>query len=75
MYFGYLPLMAEGGLLEPIDPSKIEQFGDLIPQFTSQEAIRNDGKLLGVPWNWGSLPLMYDPGGGAPRRPRAGSTS
>jgi spermidine/putrescine transport system substrate-binding protein len=61
MYFGYLPLMAEAGLLEPVDPSRIEQFGDLIPQFTSQEAIRHDGALLGVPWNWGSLPLMYDP--------------
>jgi spermidine/putrescine transport system substrate-binding protein len=61
MYFGYLPLMAEAGLLEPVDPAKIEQFGDLIPQFTSQESIRHDGNLLGVPWNWGSLPLMYDP--------------
>ena len=61
MYFGYLPLMAEGGLLEPIDSSKIAQFGDLIPQFTGQEAIRHDGQLLGVPWNWGTLPLMYDP--------------
>ena len=61
MYFGYLPLMAEAGLLEPLDPAKVEQFGDLIPQFTSQEAIRHDGALLGVPWNWGSLPLMYDP--------------
>src|SRR5688500_9197430 len=61
MYFGYLPLMAEGGLLEPIDPSRIEQFGDLIPQFTGHDAIRKDGQLYGVPWNWGSLPLMYDP--------------
>jgi spermidine/putrescine transport system substrate-binding protein len=61
MYFGYLPLMAEGGLLEPLDPAKIEQFSDLIPQFTSQDVIRKDGKLYGVPWNWGSLPLMYDP--------------
>jgi len=61
MYFGYLPLMAEGELLEPIDPSQIAQFGDLIPQFTSQEAIRYKGELYGVPWNWGSLPLMYDP--------------
>ncbi len=26
MYFGYLPIMAEGGLLEPIDPSKVAQF-------------------------------------------------
>jgi spermidine/putrescine-binding protein len=61
MYFGYLPLMAEGGLLEPIDPAKIPLFGDLIPQFTGNEAIRKAGKLYGVPWNWGSLPLMYDP--------------
>lgn len=61
MYFGYLPLMAEGGLLEEIDPAQIPIFGDLIPQFTGNEAIRKDGKLYGVPWNWGSLPLMYDP--------------
>jgi spermidine/putrescine transport system substrate-binding protein len=61
MYFGYLPLMAEAGLLEPLDPTKIEQFGELIAQFTSQEAIRYQGELYGVPWNWGSLPLMYDP--------------
>ena len=61
MYFGYLPLMAEGGLLEPIEPGNVDQFGDLIPQFTGHEAIKKDGKLYGVPWNWGSLPLMYDP--------------
>ena len=62
MYFGYLPLMAEGDLLEPIDPAKIEQMPKLIPQFLAQESIKYDGKLMGVPWNWGSLPLMYDPG-------------
>ncbi|MGH6934164.1 MAG: ABC transporter substrate-binding protein [Dongiaceae bacterium] len=61
MYFGYLPLMAEGGLLEPIDPARIAAFGDLVPQFTSQESIRYNGQLMGIPWNWGSLPIMYDP--------------
>jgi spermidine/putrescine-binding protein len=61
MYFGYLPLMAEGGLLEPVDASRISAFGDLIPQFTAQDAIKHDGQLMGVPWNWGSLPIMYDP--------------
>jgi spermidine/putrescine transport system substrate-binding protein len=61
MYFGYLPLMAEGGLLEPIDPARISTFGDLVPQFINQDAIKHDGKLVGVPWNWGSLPIMYDP--------------
>jgi spermidine/putrescine-binding protein len=61
MYFGYLPLMAEGGLLEPIDTSRISNFDKLIPQFNNQEAIRHEGQMMGVPWNWGSLPLMYDP--------------
>jgi spermidine/putrescine transport system substrate-binding protein len=61
MYFGYLPLMAEGGLLEPVDGARISAFGDLIPQFTAQDAIKHDGNLMGVPWNWGSLPIMYDP--------------
>jgi spermidine/putrescine-binding protein len=61
MYFGYLPLMAEGELLEPIDASKIDQMPKLIPQFLAQDAIKHDGNLMGVPWNWGSLPLMYDP--------------
>jgi spermidine/putrescine transport system substrate-binding protein len=61
MYFGYLPLMAEGGLLEPVDVARITPFADLVPQFTSQEAIKHGGQLMGVPWNWGSLPIMYDP--------------
>jgi len=61
MYFGYLPLMAEGELLEPIDAAKIDQIPKLIPQFLAQDAIKHDGNLMGVPWNWGSLPLMYDP--------------
>ncbi|MEX0807740.1 MAG: extracellular solute-binding protein [Dongiaceae bacterium] len=61
MYFGYLPLMAEGGLLEPIDTARISNFNKLIPQFNNQDAIRHNGELMGVPWNWGSLPLMYDP--------------
>ena len=49
------------GLLDPIDTGKLPQFADLVPQFTSQSAIHAGDKLLGVPWNWGSLPLMYDP--------------
>jgi len=61
MYFGYLPLMAEGELLEPIDPAKVELLPKLIPQFVAQDAIKYKGNLMGVPWNWGSLPLMYDP--------------
>ncbi len=61
MYFGYLPLMAKGGLIEPIDTSRIAVFDKLVPQFLGQDTIKHEGKLMGVPWNWGSLPIMYDP--------------
>lgn len=61
MYFGYLPLMAEGEMIQPIDPARVPLLDRLVKQFTSQPAIFHDGKLMGVPWNWGSLPIMYDP--------------
>ena len=63
MYFGYLQIMAQAGLIEPIDESKIDVLvnNEIIPQFLEQDAIRWDGKLYGVPWTWGTLPCMYDP--------------
>jgi spermidine/putrescine transport system substrate-binding protein len=61
MYFGYLQLMDEAGLVEPVDQSRIVAWDRLIPEFRDHPAIRNGDRLLGVPWNWGSLPLMYDP--------------
>ena len=46
MYFGYLPLMAEGGLLEPIDPGEDRRSSAIsFRNSPAQEAIRNDGKL------------------------------
>ena len=73
MYFGYLPLMYEGGLLEPIDTAKLPQFADLIPQFTAiGDPCRR--QAAGVPWNWGSLPLDVRSGGGRAACRRAGST-
>jgi spermidine/putrescine transport system substrate-binding protein len=61
MYFGYLPLMAESGMIQPIDPARVPLLDRLVRQFTTQPGIFHDGKLMGVPWNWGSLPIMYDP--------------
>jgi spermidine/putrescine transport system substrate-binding protein len=61
MYFGYLQLMMDAGLIETVDQARIAAWDRLIPEFTGNPAIRRDGALLGVPWNWGSLPLMYDP--------------
>ncbi|MGH6719422.1 MAG: ABC transporter substrate-binding protein [Alphaproteobacteria bacterium] len=61
MYFGYLPLMAEAGLLEPFDDTKVAAAANVIPQFLTQDSLRYDGNLYGVPWTWGFLPMMYDP--------------
>ncbi|MEX2647456.1 MAG: extracellular solute-binding protein [Alphaproteobacteria bacterium] len=61
MYFGYLPIMAAAGLLDPFDDSKVAAAGHVIPQFLAQDSLRYDGQLYGVPWTWGFLPMMYDP--------------
>ncbi|MSP83351.1 MAG: extracellular solute-binding protein [Alphaproteobacteria bacterium] len=61
MYFGYLPIMAAAGMLEPFDVTKVPNAADVIPQFLNNESIRYDGKLYGVPWTWGFLPMVYDP--------------
>jgi len=46
-------------LVEPLDLSKLPQFNELFDQFKSLEGINHDGKVYGVPWVWGSNPLMY----------------
>ena len=63
MYFGYIPLMADSGLLQPLDQSRIDNFGKLIEIFRDSDSNNFGGELWGVPWTWGSLPLMYDPAG------------
>jgi spermidine/putrescine-binding protein len=71
MSFWYLHLMAQAGLLEPIDESLIDSWtaGKLLPEFRELDDLRWDGKLWGVPWTWGTLPCMYDPAAiAAPKR-------
>ena len=62
MYFGYLPLMAEGGLLEPIDSAR-DRAPSAIWSRNSPARTRSSttASSMGMPWNWGSLPMMYDP--------------
>ena len=63
MYFGYLPLMADAGLLQPLDTSRIDNYDKLIKVFRDSDSNNFDGETWGAPWTWGSLPLMYDPAG------------
>lgn len=50
----------DGGLLQPIDLGKVANAGNIIPAFQDVDPIKRNGKHFGVPFAWGSLPLIYD---------------
>ncbi|WP_336331448.1 extracellular solute-binding protein [Pseudomonas putida] len=52
----YLPL----GLIAPIDISKIPNAVNIASGLDYLKQNTVDGKLYGVPYNWGTQPLMYD---------------
>lgn len=67
-YMGYIPLLAESGLVQPIDESKVPNLASVMPIFRNDPNISVDGVLYGVPFTWGSAPMMYNPAvtGGVP---------
>ncbi|MGF1625755.1 MAG: PotD/PotF family extracellular solute-binding protein [Alphaproteobacteria bacterium] len=68
-YMGYIPLLAESGLVQPIDESKVPNLASVMPIFRNDPNISVDGVLYGVPFTWGSAPMMYNPAvtGGVPQ--------
>jgi spermidine/putrescine-binding protein len=50
----------DASLLQPIDPAKVANLSNLSPAFKSIDAIARGDKRFGVPFAWGSLPLVYD---------------
>jgi spermidine/putrescine-binding protein len=50
----------ENKLIQPIDPSTIASIGNLDPAFRSVDVLQDGDKRWGVPFAWGSLPLIYD---------------
>ncbi|MEP9390482.1 extracellular solute-binding protein [Mesorhizobium sp. KR9-304] len=57
----YTKLMAEVGMLSPIDLSRVPNFGDLDPFFQDNQGIRVDGNVYALPVAWTIIPLMYNP--------------
>jgi spermidine/putrescine-binding protein len=47
-------------LLQPIDMTKVANAGNVIPEFKKVDPIMREDKQYGVPFAWGSLPLIYD---------------
>jgi spermidine/putrescine-binding protein len=60
-YNGSIPLLVGAGFLEPVDPSLVPNLANIMPIFRNDKTVNFDGELWGVPFTWGSLPLMYDP--------------
>lgn len=50
----------DAGLIQPLDMAKIPNAANIIPAFQDVEQLMRDGKTYGVPFAWGSLPLIYD---------------
>lgn len=49
----------DAGLLQPVDGSRLTAAGNLQPEFRDVASIKRDGNSYGVPFAWGSLPLIY----------------
>ena len=69
IYYGHIPILIAADLIEPIDESKVPGIGDIFPEFLQVDVIRKDGKLYAVPFTWGTLSMVYDPGGDRQARP------
>jgi spermidine/putrescine transport system substrate-binding protein len=62
LYFdsGSFKRYKEAALIAPLDPGRIANAGNVTPGLKWQERNALDGKLWGIPYNWGTQPLMFD---------------
>ena len=60
-YMGYVPLLAGTDLIAPIDRDMVPNLKDVMPLFLNDSNLNIDGVLYGVPFTWGSFPMMYNP--------------
>ena len=60
-YMGYVPLLVALDVIQPIDEALVPNLADVMALFRNDKNINVDGMLYGVPFTWGSAPMMYDP--------------
>ena len=53
-------MIATTGLAAQLDLAKIHSYSQLMPVLTSLPLVKVDGKVYGVPFQWGPNPLLYD---------------
>lgn len=49
-----------GNLIQPVDLNRMKNFGNLAPEFQKVDALWRGDQTYGIPFAWGSLPLIYD---------------
>ncbi|MFN0114268.1 MAG: PotD/PotF family extracellular solute-binding protein [Paracoccaceae bacterium] len=54
------PRYIDGGLIQPFDMTKVPNVANLAPAFRNVSAVMREDAQYGVPFAWGSLPLIYD---------------
>ena len=52
-------LMVGMGVLEPLDPARLEHFDEIYASFRDHPGVQSDGAIWSMPMAWGSIPLMY----------------
>ena len=54
------PRYVDAKLIQPFDMAKIPNFKNMAPEFSSVKSVMRGDDRYGMPFAWGSLPLVYD---------------
>ena len=57
---GSLPRFKEANLITKIDPAAIANASNISPSLDWKKYVGVGGETMGVPYNWGTQPLMFD---------------
>ena len=52
-------VLVKAGFVEPIDTSKVPEFGNIYESFRMVPSINVDGQVWAVPFTWGANPFIY----------------
>ena len=54
------PRYVDAKLIQPFNMTKIPNFKNMAPEFSSVQSVMRGDDRFGLPFAWGSLPLVYD---------------
>ncbi len=54
-----VPLWRDGGILQPIDTSRLSNWGDVVSTLKTIKGTQMDGKQWFVPFDWGNTSILY----------------